>query len=477
MTIKQVMLSAIAATMVTTVAFAAATSNPNKGVININGGSAPRTISKELVSIQDTNVSVGKISYIPHGIPAGTLKNPIFKFTFNNKIVSLGDNIGVYEENTSDINESTLVATNPTLSSEGKVLTFTAASADTYVTNGKTYYLGNDSNESKSTVDANITVAQSTSPSDVTVAAALYSGDSQDLADSAPAKVILQPETEYSASVTQPFNARIDASSSFTKFYDNYDKDNKSDELQIKITDKALTYNLSPNYANITVYYDTNLSKVKATVTDSYSNGKAVNLNLPVGSASYSANTPLITTDLNGTNTYDAILTTNAVLNESTINKTNFTAKVGLMKGNHYFPLLSKNTSAGQWSIYGYNAQIPNVSTASNGTRTIMKFTNTTGKKVNIYFLLRDQAGDTVTLDSVQNPSLAAIPAGSTSKYTAKELVNLIPAGKPFNKLSSFSVEVSIPTTPSKVYGEAMFIGNTGQITTLPIYNNSSLNY
>ena len=480
MTIRRVMLSAIAATMVTTVAFAATTTSPNTGIINIDGQKAPRTISKELVSIQDTNVSVGRISYIPHGIPAGTLKNPIFKFIFNNKIAKYGSNLGVYEENASDINKSTLVANNPTLSSGGKVLTFTAVTGDTYVTNGKKYYVGSDGNESASinNKDLNITVVQSTSPSNVTAAAQLYSGDSQDLADSAPATVILQPEAEYSASVTNPFNANIDASTSFTKFYNNYVGTKKTtDNLQIDINDKKLTYNLNPNDANITVYYDTNLSKVGATVTDSYSNGGQDNNATDVGDASYSANKKLTTTDLNGTNTYDANLTTAAVLGKSTINPTTFTVKVGVTKGTHYFPLLSKNTSAGQWGIYGYNAQIPNVSTSSNGTRTIMKFTNSTGKPTSVIFTLRDQKGHTVTLNSDNYPSLAGIPAGATSKYTAKELVGLIPAGNPFNSFGSFSIEVSIPTSPNKIYGEAMFVGNTGQITTLPIYSNKTNSY
>jgi len=78
-----------------------------------------------------------------------------------------------------------------------------------------------------------------------------------------------------------------------------------------------------------------------------------------------------------------------------------------------------------------------------------MKFTNRSSLPTNIYFTLIDPQGHTVSLNSVDNPKLAALPAGTTGTYTASELVSLIPAGTTFNHTGSFSIEVSIPTTPS----------------------------
>jgi hypothetical protein len=47
-----------------------------------------------------------------------------------------------------------------------------------------------------------------------------------------------------------------------------------------------------------------------------------------------------------------------------------------------------------------------------------------------------------------------------------------------FNKTASISVEVSVPATPTNIYGFASFRNlKLGQFKDLPIYNSSTLSY
>ncbi len=473
MTIKNITLSAIAATVMTTAALAGTVSNPgNVGLIG-----------QEKISISDVNVSAifggafaspsTGVEYVPTAIPATSLKNPIFKFTFANaKNITPSSTTAVFEVVDGNASNNTtsnykMVAKNPQISgTNNEIISFNAVDANTYAYNNKTYVVA-DSN----TTDANGTAAVVAtvvkgSTSDVTLQAELYSGDSQAQADLAPATSIAKVGAEYIGSVTQKFDARIDASNSFKLFYDQNSDGNtlKADDAIINLHKNATLAGASLGATNINldVLFDQNTSTYitgqsgLTTLNDLNVTGAITGF--ATGSSAHDTNTTLTLTN-NGT---------------AEIKKTQFTAHAYVVSGTNKFDVIAKSAkNAGEWSIYGYNAQIPNVASTS-AVDVTMKFTNRSSIPADIFFTLIDPKGTVVTLNSKDYTEIASIPANQTGTYKASTLVPLATAKDAnFDASGSFSVEVSIPTTPTNVYGMASFKNLTlGQFKDLPVYNN-----
>jgi len=475
MTINKIGISALAASVLVSVVYA--------GTITTAGTTSK--IGKEQLSLTDINVSnvtgQARVSYTPTAIPAGSLKNPIFKFTFTNAkslVDSSANGLGVFqvldgnESNTTQANY-TLVGKTATVSgANSEVVSFNASSASTYVYNNKKYVIrdinatGTGTNVIATDENLTATVVKGSTAS-VTISAGLYSGDSQALNDSANAATIYTVATEYTGAINTKFNARIDAAATFYKFYDqNIDGTLKvADQLQATIT-KATGFIAGGILSGVTnaliIYPDQNLTKnaIAATSTGTVS-GLAKDTNITV-----TALTAGVKEDVN--------LTVNGT---TEIKKTTFDATLYVQSASTKFTLVAKSTgNAGIWTIYGYNAQIPNVSGLSTHNTT-MKFTNRSSLNTNIYFTLIDPDGTVATLNSVDNTSLASLNAGVTGTYKASDLVALI-TDTNFDATGSFSVEVSIPTTPSSVYGMASFKNTTlGQFKDLPVYNSSTMTY
>ena len=487
MTIKNIMLSAIAASLVTTAAVA--------GTVTSQSGSTG-LIGTEALSLADVNVSnpFSNLVYMPTEIPATSLKNPVFKFEFaNSKDMNkvADDNASVWEcVDGNDTNYTAAnwkqVAYNPQFSgTNNNIVSFNAVSSDIYAYNNKKYIVadgnttGTDANltsENKSNLQI-IVVKGSTS--DVVLKASLYSGDSQALTDSASAS-IAKVGPEFTASITQKFDARIDASSGFRLFYDQNSDGvtKKADNAIINIHQNATLggASLGEVPATLVVAYDQNTSKYISNTGDlikfSSLDNASVNSDLNVSETTdnFTANTA---EDVNATVT----LTTNATSPDE-IKKTQFTANAYVMKGTNKFTILPATTkNAGEWTIYGYNAQIPDVM-PTDAYVTYMKFTNRSTLNTGVYFTLIDQDGIAVPVNSVDD-GIASLPANTTMKYKASDLAAIAFKKNPnFDMTKSISIEVSIPTTPSSVYGMASLKNVAlGQFKDLPIYNNSGLNY
>ena len=419
-----------------------------------------------------TNPSTG-IVYTPTNIPATSLKNPIFKFTFANvKNIVPSNTTAVFEVVDGNY---TMVAKSPQVSgSNSNIISFNAVDANTYAYNNKTYVVA-DSNgtDAMGYADVNATVLKG-STSNVTLQAELYSGDSQAQADLAPATVIAKVGPEYVGSVTNKYDARIDASNSFYTFYDQYNNvvttnNNKQDSAIFNLHQNATLpgASLGVTDATLVLTFDQNLTKNGYNVSEGTPNDYNV-----TDTVANAFNTNNAAKDNNKTLTL-------TVDGQTAIPKTTFDAHAYVTdaKSGKTFDLISKSTgNAGAWTIYGYNAQIPNV--VGNGNiETTMKFTNRSSLDTNIYFTLIDPDGTVAKLNSVDNPTLPSLKHNTTSKYDASTLLGLV-TDPAFNKTGSFSVEVSIPTTPSSVYGFASFRNLTlGQFKDLPIYNTSKMTY
>ena len=479
MTIKQIGLSALAATLVTTASVAGTIANT--GTVGL--------IGKEAASLANINLgsafgAIGKVTYKPSNIPATTVKNPIFKYTFGNgtALVRTDANATVFEYQGTDGNESNMsqanwrpVAGNMQISgTNSEIGSFNAIDGTIYAFNNKTYIVAdNDGNSSAdfnlTAADINISVAKG-STSNLTLAAQIYSGDSQAEADAASAVAIATVGNEYIGSITTKFNARIDASKSFLSFYDqDLNSSDLADDMSFSLTRKTTLAGAS-------------LGDTAADVVLTFDNNLTVNSNTATGTGAMTlANSNA--KDANGTVTLTALDTAqtgNIVLdlagNTKAIPKTIFDIHAYVTSGSTNFNLITKASSnAGSWTLYGYNAQIPNV-TGVTGYDTTMKFTNRSGLDTNIYFTLIDPDGTVVSLDSVTNPTLASLAKNTTGSYKASALIALI-TDTAFDSSTSFSVEVSIPTTPTSVYGMASFKNKTlGQFKDLPVYN-SGMSY
>jgi hypothetical protein len=364
----------------------------------------------------------------------------------------------------------TQVAANGQISgTNDEVMSFNAVSGDIYAYNGKTYIVASsDGNASGqlTAADVNISVAED-STSDLTLVGELYSGDSQSLADTGAAVAIAEVGAEYVGSITSKMNARINASDSFESFYDQYADDNLEDELVFSLTQKATLAgaSLGDTVADVVLVYDNNLT---------------VNDNTATGMDARTSNDYNVTgtVSLTGSGTADTETIELALDgNDASIPVTTFTLNAYVSSGSNVFNVIPATAAnAGTWTVYGYTAQIPNVSGLSTH-ETTMKFTNRSTLDTNIYFTLIDPDGTVVTLDSVTNTELAAIAANETGTYKASTLVSLI-TDPDFDATGSFSVEVSIPTTPTSVYGMASFKNTTlGQFKDLPVYNSSTMSY
>lgn len=466
---KKIALSIVTASLASTVAFAGTITNT--GSVGLVG--------KEKLTISDVNVSnafrsVGEVVYTPTNIPATSLKNPIFKFTFaGGSSLVVDGNTSVWEcqdgneSNTSIGNWRRVAGDMQVSGTNSEIASFNAVDSTIYVYNNKKYVVADNNSSDITDTNVSITLAQG-STADLALQAELYSGDSQAQADLAPATTIAKVGNEYVGSVTQKFDARIDAANSFFIFYDrNSDGSTKKEDDAVFNLHKNATLpgaSLGVNVAYIDVLFDQNTSSY---ITSQLGFTTLTDLN--------------VTHSVNGFNTASSAFDSNTTLaltvtGTDKIEKTKFGAHAYVKSGTNIFDLITKATdNAGEWTIYGYNAQIPNVASTPS-VDVVMKFTNRSTLDTNIYLTLIDQDGTIVTLDSV-NDGLAALPANTTGVYKASDLVALI-TDPDFNKNDSFSVEVSIPTTPSSVYGMASFKNLTlGQFKDLPIYNSSEMTY
>jgi len=466
MTIKNITLSAIAATMVSTVAFAG----------TIKNAASVGLIGQEKLSISDVNVtnafrSVGNVVYTPTNIPATSLKNPIFKYTFTGGSGLVVDTNTSVWEGPIDNNDTNLsignwrrVAGDMQVSgTNSEIASFNAVDSTIYVYNNKKYIVADDnstillSNTTKTTVKKGSTA-------DLTLQAELYSGDSQAQADIATATTIAKVGKEFTGSVTQKYNARIDAASSFKKF-----KDQNSDGTTLLADDAIVNIHQNATLAGAS------LGVTTATLNVLFDQNTSSYITSQTGLTTLNDyNVTGTVSGFNATNTAADVNTTVVLTNNGTaeIKKTLFGAHAYVTSGTTKFDIISKGTdNAGSWTIYGYNAQIPNVASTSNVDVT-MKFTNRSALDTNIYFTLIDPDGTVVKLNSVSNTGIASLAADTTGTYKASDLLALVTDAN-FDKTGSFSVEVSIPTTPTSVYGMASFKNLTlGQFKDLPVYNN-----
>ena len=456
MTIKKIGISALTAGLVTTASIA--------GTLSLGTGS--ETVSSELLSAQAVEVGVTSgFTFKTSGMVASSATEPAFELTLGSGITptSLTGDLNV----TRCDDNATSVANFDRI--DGSSVIFSTVTGTTIernvdycvVTGGSSVISGNE---------LNITMAQNASSAAATVK--LYDNTGVNTLDSATANV-LTSAAQFSGAWGTKLNAQIDASTSFLLFNA---APTTTDTYTFSITeDGTVDHQATLTGASVIVYPDQNVSTYTLSAAETNSSTgvwttamtTALNdLNLTATGLTASTNTA------SSTYTQTVVLT---VAPTAAMGVVNFTADAAVTFTGGSKSLFSSE-DAGAWTIYGYTAQIPNVSGLATHDTT-MKFTNRSSLNTNIYFTLIDPDGTVVTLDSVTNTSLSALNAGVTGTYKASALIALV-TDTDFDATGSFSVEVSIPTTPNSVYGMASFKNtNLGQFKDLPVYNSSTMSY
>jgi hypothetical protein len=137
--------------------------------------------------------------------------------------------------------------------------------------------------------------------------------------------------------------------------------------------------------------------------------------------------------------------------------------------------LIAAGTDFGSFTTYGYTAQIPGASYSSAaGTETTITIVNTgASSSTHAYVTIQDATGNSCTIDSSANSSVAQPTAGTSNKYKLSEML----AETACSALTgtSYSIELSVPTTPTNIYSNAFVKNSTiNQFKVLPVYNNGN---
>jgi hypothetical protein len=470
MTIKKIALSVAAIALTATASYAA-------GTLSVNGG--VMQASSELLETTDINatLSTQSLTYTC-GMSASTATEPGFELKFPTATpISVDDKISIIDGET-----NATVAVYDRI--DGNSVIFSTSTGAT-VQRNKTYkVVATDDNASISS-SLKITLAEGSSSADAQLI--LYSNSGDSTLDTA-SDTIVEAVTQFTGSFGTLLDAQIDASADFLLFNADGSRADSTTKDSFTFTfgnDKDIDFTATSSDVTYTVLSDVNLStytitgadtagtntKTGSFVADNGFDDIHVNdMNITIDDTGSTANA---NGDVNGTITKDIQLTVAPTADMAVVN---FTAQAVVTFDGGATKTLFSGTDAGNWTIYGYTAQIPNVAGLSTHDTT-MKFTNRSTLDTNIYFTLIDPDGTTATLNSSANTELSALAAGVTGTYKASDLLALV-TDADFDKTGSFSVEVSIPTTPSSVYGAASFKNKTlGQFKDLPVYNSSSMGY
>ncbi len=467
MTIKKIALSLAAIAVVSTSTFASGTLE-----LNITANSNQKTeFSNELISVKDTDYNKTDNAYkYTCGIKNSSASEPGFelKLLGDAEITGTNEKISIYKES-----NSSKIATFDRYDKDTHSIIFKSVSG-TSITRGATYVIAEDENGSTTTNDIDLTIKKGAKV--VKGELIITDNTGTNVIDTATG-ILFKGADQFKMTIDNPFSAKIDASKSFKEFYSSNTNNNLSDSIKYTIANIKgdLLIPALAGSIKVNIVADQNLSAYKMTLSSSKAGINQDNIADPVLNKDYNitANNANNKADTNFSSVITSKLTTDKT---GAMSVTKFKA-TGIVKFNtNYSKTLLDKVNAGIWEIYGYKAQIPNV-TGAEGFETVIKFTNRSSIAADIFFTLIDPEGNVVELNS-KDTTLSSIAKNATGTYKASDLIKLIPAGKTFDSKTSFSVEVTIPTSPNKIYGMASFKNKTlGQFKDLPVYNSSEMAY
>lgn len=487
MTIKNIGLSALAAIALSTSAYAADYS----GELTVSGGI--NTISEELISAVDVNVSFKNALTYKNGMVASSATEPGFELKFTDAkllstsgatlVVKVADGEGYTDENKT-------IATFDRL--DGGSVIFSTVTGST-VERTKKYMVvsKNDvntthtNNDTVLASDMNVTLQRGAGTAYAEMI--LYSNSGDSTLDDAKAQ-ILEKKTQFTGSFGTKLDASIDASKDFLLFDTTSATAGASttstDDLSFTFAnDQDITYHATVTKVDVNITSENDITAVSTitssataadTTTGSWTDGDFTGSRIGANTLYLYASTG--NADNNGSITSENVVTIDG---NTTVEETTFTAvsKVYFDGGLSKSLYGANSVDAGAWDIYGYNAQIPGASYSDGSTDTIVTVVNTQAKgttAIDAYFTIIDADGNECKLDSTQGFDAVkqAVP-GSKNKYKLSEMLTNCTTVSG----TAYAIEVNVPTTPTDIYSNA-FVQNiataNGRFKVLPVYNNAN---
>ena len=444
MTIKNLALSTVAAAMVTTSAFAGTLTAVSQSI-----GAESVTSDKGYLNNADVNTSftVSILGSISQGSVIYNFTNVELNAT---EIAHATTGAAVFN----GANEVTSGCTRTTA-------TQIVCDVNGTITTGDSLVL---SDRSGATAGYPLDINVSAGFSGSTVSAQLTSATASEL-DSAPAVALLTTQTEWSAAVTTPFSSQIDASASFLSF---------QTDANATITVTKSAADINNNGASTIAWYimpDQNLTTTTANPIAMRNAGQA-------SAAGNQGN------DNNYTNASTATLAAGVLEVDYTPDGTNaipeasFTTSLTTTFGAYTSILLPSTTSLGSFGTYGYTGNIVGASYSAGTTDTIITLLNNqTTATADTVVTITDADGISCELSSADSDTGVTKPGGFTStKYKLSTMLGDTECTSLTG--TSYSIKLSLPTTPTKVFANAVVKRSdiSGAFKVLPVYNNGTKN-
>lgn len=466
MTIKKIALSTLAATMMTSSAFAA-----NSLVVDTNATEVATELTVDN-NVSLTDVAVG--AWYNPSLSAGVQDGKIL-------ITLDGGSIqGAPAAYILNVDGNTTVGINPVLAGQNddKLIFDVNGTINDYdklalVTGGTTDIRDNNYTANNATMDVDMISDGITMTMTIldNVDDAMHTSNAADFAS---------VKTEWSVEVKSSdiFDALIDAANDFKQFTDGTNTDS-NDTASITVTSSDPDQNTTDIDLNVTLLADTNISQQMDTID---LGGVAATYE-GVTAGGLHQYTWDVTVDSDSLAVAGKDIQFHLDSNGSTeIEKTNFTVSVssdGTGANANYAGTYLTGSSIGAWGIYGYSAQIPNVRTSTGVYNTYINVTNSSSIAADAVFtILPKTDGANTSEDDTCSYNAGSIAKNTQMKYDFANILANSNCSDAVKSSVNFSVELAVPTEPNSVYVNAYTKNhNLQDFIVLPVYNSSQLGY
>ena len=454
MTIKKIGLSVLAATMITSTAFA--------GTLTLDSNAS--SVASEL--LVDNNASLGSVGidavYTP-SLQAGVIDGKILVTLEGGSITTLPSGF-VY-----NIDTNKTVGNNPQLAGQNdQKLIFDINDTINDYDRLKLVTLANLD------PDQNISMNIDMISDSVTMTIKMLDNVDDDL-DTSDAKVLAEAKQEWDVKVGSTiFDALIDAANSFANFTTNGTDSQSSDYALITVTqDTTIENNTTDIDLNVTLLADTNLSEFMDSIELDGTPMTAGGTNA-AGQYVFTGDIADITT----AGDYNITLDSNG---STEIEKTNFEISVSsdnTAKNANFAKTYLTEAAFGEWGIYGYNAQIPNVRNKST-LHTYINITNSSSIAADAVFTIFPKVGTTNASEAdTCTYNAGSIAKNTQMKYDFADIIANSDCSAAVKSSVNFSVELAVPTKPDDVYVNAYTKNDDLEdFIVLPVYNTSDMSY
>lgn len=467
MTINKIATSVVAAALISTSAYAITIGS---GTLAVDGG-VKLSVGSELIAREAVEANVTTMLTYTTDIEASSATEPAFELSFAG--LNTASNLHIIN----DAN-TTVIATFDRV--DGSTVIFSTANGVTVERNGVYRVTSIDNNGSIGADELSINLPVGTTDFDATLTLWNNNGDAK--LDTATA-TLFEKKTQFATSVTTPLSASIDASNELKSFStaSGGATTTSTDTLVVQFTnDTTINYKATLVSAefNITAA-DGNLSAYVLTAPSSSITTADGNATVAITASNIDVD---FTEDANTSYNPNIVLDTTEA---TAMTETTFAAKSTVVFNrtgtNYTINPTDSAVAGGEWDIYGYNGQIPNV--VSNATKeTYVNITNTSSRSATPVFTILAQTthSDGTTTGSgivCENVTAASIASNSSVKYSMTNILALSGAENcQDDAITNYALELTVPTEPNFVYvNSQQRKGDT--VTVLPVYNTSEYSY